>query len=344
MISIRLIGQQFNLKSMNSLSTFILKAIRKIYAKTFGGYQLPPLQREEDPDKASEMIYNLLSDDKPCMIARFGSTEMSAIINYLGVNSPQHSIWKFIQGKQPEWWWNKNIMNQMQQWSGFFPPTPENMQRFGEMMIEDAKEVDLLGSWLKEENRILSLNESLPQMIRFIYLEPFWSTLPWTRVLMNKKVLVIHPFADLITIQYNNNRKYLFKNPNILPEFELQTIKAVQSLGGLNNEYNDWFEALEYMKQEITQYDFDICLIGCGAYGFPLAAHVKRMGKKAVHLGGSLQLLFGIIGKRWENPKQGSKELKGNNKYPQLFNKYWARPSMYDTPANKNNIEGGCYW
>ena len=27
--------------------------------------------------------------------------------------------------------------------------------------------------------------------------------------------------------------------------------------------------------------------LGCGAYGFPLAAHVKRMGKKAIHMGGS---------------------------------------------------------
>lgn len=43
--------------------------------------------------------------------------------------------------------------------------------------------------------------------------------------------------------------------------------------------------------------DYDICLIGCGAYGFPLAAHAKRKGKKAVHLGGALQLLFGIKGK-----------------------------------------------
>lgn len=43
--------------------------------------------------------------------------------------------------------------------------------------------------------------------------------------------------------------------------------------------------------------EYDVCLIGCGAYGFPLAAHAKRTGHKAIHLGGSLQLLFGIAGK-----------------------------------------------
>lgn len=65
----------------------ILKILRKLYTKTFGRNQLPPLQREEDPDKASEMIYNLLSDDKPCMIARFGANELNSVINYLGVNA-----------------------------------------------------------------------------------------------------------------------------------------------------------------------------------------------------------------------------------------------------------------
>lgn len=58
---------------MNQAFVLFLKICRKLYAKTFGGYQLPSLQREEDPDKASEMIYNLLMADKPCMIARFGA-------------------------------------------------------------------------------------------------------------------------------------------------------------------------------------------------------------------------------------------------------------------------------
>ena len=77
-------------------------------------------------------------------------------------------------------------------------------------------------------------------------------------------------------------------------------LKAVQTAGGNQTEFKDWFEALEYMEQEIDKIDYDIVLLGCGAYGFPLAAHCKRMGKQAIHLGGVLQLLFGIKGKRWE--------------------------------------------
>lgn len=324
---------------MNDFSIITLKALRKLYAKTFGGFQLPPLQREEDPDKASEMIYNLLSDNKPCMIARFGANELNAVINYLGVNAKKHSIWKFIQGEQPEWWWNKKIMYNMQNNAGFFPATPENMQRFGKMMIEDTKEVDLLGSWLKQENLLTHYLISCSKYVWLDFLIPFLSNEPWSRILQGKKVLVIHPFAETIRYQYNQREK-LFSNTNVLPTFQsLHTIKAVQSLGGDNTEFKDWFEALQWMKDEMDKIDYDICLIGCGAYGFPLAAHAKRKGKKAIHLGGALQLLFGIRGRRWEDP-----HLNKDYDISSYMNESWVRPSAEEKPKNSENVENACYW
>lgn len=324
-----------------NLIFFTLKCLRKLYIEVFGPYRLPSLLCEENPDNASEMIYNMLASDKPCMIARFGSTEMLAIVNYLGVNSKKHSILNFIKGKQPEWWWNKKTMNQMKQWSGFFPTTPENMQRFGELMIEDAKEVDLLGSWLNDEYRIYCNREI--NAVKLVLLEPYHALKPWSRILAHKKVLVIHPFADLITKQYKK-RKLLFTNQSILPDFDLITIQAVQSLGGEENGFKDWFEALEWMKNEMDKIDYDICLIGCGAYGFPLAAHAKRKGKKSIHLGGALQLLFGIRGKRWDATDYAINWGLPKNAYFSLFNKYWIYPGNKERPKNVKDIEGECYW
>ena len=80
------------------------------------------------------------------------------------------------------------------------------------------------------------------------------------------------------------------------------------------------------------KHDFDICLLGCGAYGFPLAAHVKRLGKKAVHIGGALQLLFGIKGRRWDR------------EFSSIYNDAWVRPEENEKPRNANSVEGGCYW
>lgn len=329
---------------MNAISIFTLKALRKIYIKALGGYKLPEIIKETNPDKASDLIYNLLASDKPCMIARLGSTELSTIVNYLGIKSKKHSILKFIKGEQPEWWWNKNIMNQMEQWSGFFPSTKENLSKFSELMLNDLSEVDILGSWMSKEYYIKTYISN-NNFIHLRLLEPFWSKNPWTRVLKGKKILIVHPFSEEILSQYINKKKLLFKNPLILPDFEILTFKAVQSLGGENETFKNWFDALEYMKENIDKIDYDICLLGCGAYGFPLAAHIKRTGKKAFHLGGALQLLFGIKGKRWEDPSYGVKAWGiPYGSYSSLMNEYWIRPQDKNKPRNTLKVEGGCYW
>ena len=169
--------------------------------------------------------------------------------------------------------------------------------------------------------------------------------MPWTKALNGKKVLVVHPFDTTIKAQYKR-KGLLFYNPDILPDFAtLDVIKAVQSLGEGDSRFSDWFEALRWMENEIDKRDYDVCLIGCGAYGLPLAAHVKRRGKQAIHLGGALQLLFGIKGKRWEDPMYGVKEWRiPQGSYSSLINEYWVRPDSTDTPKSSIAVEGGCYW
>lgn len=319
---------------------FIVKAFSKIVTKAFPVANMLII-REKNPEVVSEMIRELLNSEKPIMIARYGSTELMCMLNYLGVKRGRPNIIKYIQGKELDWWWNKNCLKQIEQWSGFFPPTIENVERFCEIMIQDSAKVDILVSWLQNESYFdYQLQNS--KRIEFVFLDPFWSKIPWTVGLKNKKVLVIHPFEQAIISQYKK-RKLLFENLDILPDFELKTIKAVQSLGG-DSEFESWFDALEFMKSEIDKIDFDICLIGAGAYGFPLAAYVKDKGKKAIHMGGSLQLLFGIKGKRWENPLYGRVELNQRGKYPALINNNWIYPGEEGKPKNAEMIEGACYW
>jgi len=320
---------------MNKLSIFALKALRKLYTKSFGKTPEKPVC-EQDPDIASQIIYDALVSDKPCMIARFGSTELLCLKNYLGVKNNKGKYLDYICGKAQQWWWEKNIINQMQQWSGFFPSREDKIEQFCELMIKDMPQVDVLGSWLVDEKLFERELKNCPK-INLELLNPYFSNIPWTKALEEKKVLVVHPFANDIMQQYQK-RELLFKN-NILPNFELITIKAVQSLAEEETEFKDWFEALDYMKAEIDKVDYDICLIGCGAYGFPLAAHVKRNGKKAVHVGGSLQLLFGIKGKRWENSNYNP-----IYNYAQLMNEYWIYPSDDSKPKNANIVENACYW
>lgn len=282
---------------------------------------------------SNQLIYEELVADKPSMIARFGSTEMMCLVNYIGVKKDNRNFSDFVTRKSLLWWWEQSTVQQMQKWSGFFPAEVSKIEQFCDLMLKDIEQVDILGSWLNQE---VYFEPGLTNAKKVVLedLEPFFAKKPWTKALEGKKVLVIHPFAETIKTQYQN-RTLLFDN-NLLPEFELKTIKAVQSVAGEKTQFEDWFKALEYMQSEIDATDFDIAIIGCGAYGFPLAAHVKRSGKKAVHLAGATQLLFGIKGKRWEQYIVWP--------YTNLFNEFWVRPSDQERPKNANSVEGACYW
>ncbi|MFA5329760.1 MAG: hypothetical protein WC384_18335 [Prolixibacteraceae bacterium] len=329
---------------MNQLLLILLKASRKLYTVVFGLKTIQKPECDQNPDTVSQTIFEALISDKPCMIARFGSTELTCMCNYLGIKYHKYKFLEFIKGNTFLWWWDSKIINQMQQWSGFFPANEDKIEQFCELMIHNIKELDILGSWLANET-YFKQHLAHTKKIRLMYLDPYWSMIPWTKALKGKNILVVHPFAESIKKQYRK-REFLFENQDILPEFKsLTVIKAVQSLGQPDSRFNDWFEALEYMKEEINKIDFDICLIGCGAYGFPLAAHVKRIGKKAVHIGGSLQLLFGIRGKRWENDNPHYTD-PGNVYiyYNGLPNEYWVRPSENEKPTNHEKVENSCYW
>lgn len=153
----------------------------------------------------------------------------------------------------------------------------------------------------------------------------------WTTALEGKKVLIVHPFIDTIRMQYEKRDK-LFTTTKLPTFSNIEFVRAIQSNAGENNkiEFSSWFDALETMKLEIAKKDFEVALIAAGAYGLPLAAYVKGLGKQSIHMASNLQILFGIRGKRWDNwPGWAEK-----------FNEYWVYPSENETPSGKNNVEG----
>jgi len=253
------------------------------------------------------------------LISRFGSTELSYIFHY--VRNNKKPLWSDEQRK---------IITEL---SGFFPTTDENLNKFCQIYIDSLKQIDILGVWYKPgEDYFIKKYLKKTKLVPLAALEPYYHAKPWSTYLTNKNVLVIHPFAETIKKQYEK-RKLLFSNQEVLPDFNLKLIKAVQSLNASDERFSSWFEALEYMQQEINKIDFDIAIIGAGAYGLPLGAYIKKMGKKVIHLGGATQILFGIIGKRWE-------ELEDIKK---LMNEHWIRPQEQEKPKGKLP-ENGCYW
>ena len=319
---------------------FLLEPIKKISFKLFvakrkkwfsGMYPVQPPGID-----FNKIFKEKINGPLPVMIARYGSVELTCVLAYILSRSHKSYFEKasgFIKGEIPAFWFGHKNRTEICSNAGFFPNDKKLITRFCKKMQEDVKEVDILLSWLKGEEYILPFLPKNCTVMSLWAVEPFFQEVPWTMCLQGKKVLVIHPFAKSIARQYHNRHK-IFPGKQVLPEMELKTFKAVQTIANNDAPFETWFDALDYMKQEIEKIDFDIALIGAGAYGFPLAAHIKRMGKKAVHIGGSLQLYFGIIGLRWEQIPH----------FKALFNEHWVRPLPEEYPQNHLKVEGGVYW
>ena len=181
--------------------------------------------------------------------------------------------------------------------SGFFPNEPQLANDFTDLMLEYSKEVDLLAIWYCEMDDYVITEYMKDCKLTYLnYIEPWRVEKPWTAALKGKKV---------------------------------QTIA-----GEKDERFATWFDALEYMSQEAMKMDFDVAIIGCGAYGFPLAAKLKKAGKQAIHFGGATQIMFGIKGRRWvDNPRSQVK-----------FNDAWEYPKKEETPQNSVVVENNCYW
>ncbi len=279
-------------------------------------------------EETSKCIYDMLASDKPVMIGRFGGNELDATISGLTENYPIMNPYKWYRENQRYWG--------MYYGAGFFPRNANLIPKFAERMYEACSQLDLIGCWYNKYEDLL-IEEACTKNIkicRLRALEPWFAQESWTRALEEKRVLVIHPFADTMKKQYSV-REYLFNGKMILPNMKIMFLKAVQTGGGNRDKrFKDWFHAYDYLLDCIEEYSFDIAIIGCGSYGFPLAADIKKMGKKAIHLGGVTQLLFGIMGGRWDNDP---------NIMP-FINEYWVRPSKQEQPVKYKIIEGGCYW
>lgn len=301
------------------------------HLKIFSGKQVL------NPVEGNQAITSLIESNKPFMISRLGSSELAVWQNYQGVRAMETGnmflrLRAQVEGDPLNWLPQTGLTFSNN--AGFFPIDHEYMARYAIEIESWLKQADLIAIWYyRHENRLLKFCPATVKYVLPMGLEPYIHDQPWTQALFGKRVLVVHPFAKSITSQYLY-RLQLFGNKPLLPDFELKVIQAEQTLGGKSNKFTDWFDALDTMRERIMLEDFDIAIIGAGAYGLPLAAYVKQIGKQAIHMGGSTQILFGIRGKRWDERPEVSK----------FYNKYWVHPLPEETPENAGAVENSCYW
>lgn len=267
--------------------------------------------------EANDMLTKLIKSSTPFILTRLGYAEIA--------------FWSEIEKKHDLRHLKNNKMGEI------FDFDERQVAQYIGYLRETYSLTDIFSCWYSsfEESRLIKRyanNEAY--CTDYNVLEPFFYNSPWTRALEGKKVLVVTAFPNTVKSQYSRIDQ-VFPN-GFMPHFELEVLQSVwyAPTPGKDNQFSSWNDAYKYLENEINNRTYDIVLLACGPFGVPLLSNVKKNGKQGIYVGGVLQIMFGIRGKRWDN--------YGN--YIPMYNEYWVRPENENKPSGADNYEGGCYW
>jgi|TARA_B100001741_G_C16528275_1_gene588208 hypothetical protein len=287
----------------------------------------------------NDWIIDKLKSNQPFSCVRLGNTEYNLIEN-------------IIQNQQiPDVWINYTHS------AGIFPHTYEFCRdKYYPKIDESLQNADAIGhpgccskDFSKKFKQLYFNNKICYTECRFldpIYLSNYSD--PWTKYLKGKKVLVVNSSASSIEKQWDNIDNIWGDKRELICPFELvDVIRSPFSpsvCGGDifygDKKINDWIESSEMICDFIDDVDFDIALIGAGAYAPVLASYIKSKNKSVVTTCGATQLFFGVKGKRWTE--------NDNNAHHKVIDDNWIFPIKEDLPTNLKFIEsfegGNAYW
>lgn len=271
-------------------------------------------------EESSAFLSKALLESRPFAAVKIGEAELACLRDDARIKEKRSSLF------------NEKTKILMKETAGFYPTTEKHLSEYAslyESRLAQADAIGILG--LRSEEYFVSEYAKEASLLNGDALNPLKGN--WTSSLAGKKVLVVHPFTDDIAFQYQRKDKIFKNHSQILPDFDLKLLSSPLTVGEeVDYRFPSFMRALEEMEGRIGQVDFDIALVGCGAYGSLLALYIKSIGKIAIQTGGSTQLLFGIMGSRWEKEP-----------YVQtLQNEYWIRPLL--KPKGFEKIAKGAYW
>lgn len=277
-----------------------------------------------DPQSGNDRIAELLAEGKPRAIGKMGASELGGLRRF--------DAQRGTDGICHNWGAHRTRLSLN---AGVYPEDDSTLSRFCPCYSQALGTLDLMAVWYRHgERRIVSTFAPTSVLVSLTALEPFYHERPWSRHLTGKRVLVVSPFSSTIASQYERRNEVWKNKPDVLPEFILDTLRCPLSAMLVKPKFPDWFAALQDMQQNMDRRQYDVLIVGAGAWSLPLVAHAKRRGKWAIHLGGATQLLFGIRGGRWDK----------NAFLNTIYNESWVRPDAADRPATLRRIENGCYW
>ena len=269
--------------------------------------------------EANSIISTLIRTNIPFMASRLGNTESRITQEYLN-------------GRISNYW-----MSWLYNTSGFYSRNNEivleDVNQYAELTIESLKNCDI--NLCRFENSILLINEiSNNNTLNFDWYDLYTHIEQpnfWLGTIRNKKILIVSSINAQIKEQIPKFR--LIHNTDYSISCPVVYYDCPETYFKEERHESNWFETFNKIKTDISKIEFDIAIISAGAYGHPLAAYIKMLGKQAINICSGIYVLFGIRNKTQTIIRKISSK----------YNKYWIFP-VKNNNRNYIDIEKGGYW
>lgn len=290
---------------------------------------------EKGTYEIKKAIQQCLKENKGLLVGRFGTIELECLLVGKEIRPEQITI--------------------LERNAGIFPTTPTSISLWQEEYTKAVQQSDFLATgWYapleKAEERLLQRFRWEGYPVKLRCLEPYYvdPCYRWTSELEGQDVCVVSSFADSMEKQVKENREKIWKENHVdslLPPLtRWHFIKTGYSpilaqgratwMDALDTDVSSWHEAVDKLEANILATGAKVVLLGCGGLAMVLGQRLKAKGKICIVMGGAIQVLFGIRGKRWEH----------HSIISHFWNDAWSWPSLDETPAGANEVEGACYW
>ena len=274
-----------------------------------------------------QCIQSALQEQRGALIGRHGTIELTCTL----LAQDGHQI-------------GEDRLQTLERNAGIFPKeSAESWQEeyIGATMSADCLAIGWYAPLARSEVKTVQRLNPFSQKIPLRSLEPYYCPdASWLQALQGQSVCVVSSFTESIQTQISKLNE-IWNGVPLFPEgIQWSFVRSyyspslAQGTCGWPFGMKTWKEAVDYMELEVLATSARVVLLGCGGLAMPLAARLKRHGKICIVLGGAIQILFGVKGKRWERHPIIS----------QFFNDSWVYPADEEVPDGARMVEGGCYW
>jgi len=276
--------------------------------------QLPPLSYAQ-----------LLRDGRPFAAGKIGTAEILGL-DYFD---------RFFQGGLGITSWVRPA-TRLANNAGFFPVELDAYRGWNREMRASIAHLDFVCLWQTDpflrlyESKFVSKNAEKAQRIPM-----GWLGKSILHEIADFRCLVISPFIKTMQMQLPRMRQIHDPENQTNTNWEklasnIRFLRCPLQWHLEPSPYRSWAEGLEILSGKVAQEQFDVALVGAGAWSLPLAAQIKKSGRSAIHTGGETQLFFGIKGQRWN--------------HIDFYNSAWVSVLPEETPELRAKIDDACYW